>query len=105
MNPKRTILFGVLCLVMLAAVGVQPAPARTIWQDGVITRGPWTERHLHLEINGDLYTLMPEVRICRMETNSTGGVQEQPASLTALAQGRQVKIRVQGRRIYELLVF
>lgn len=105
MNLKRTIRFGVLFLTLLAAVGVQPVSARTIWQDGVISRGPWTERHTHLEINGNLYTLMPGVRICRVETSSSGGFLEQSASLSALAQGRQVKIRIQGRRIYEVLAF
>lgn len=104
MNNRVTYLLGAVLLALCLITSAETAAARTVWQDGVITRSPWIDRYTRIEINDDQYTLMPDIRVLRLDQGSSGGFLEKPSSVSNLRSGGMIRMRIQGRRIYEILI-
>ncbi len=94
-----------LCTVLLLPIFSAAAMARTVWREGRVTRGPWTERFRHMEVAGVRYTLMPgNVRVAVRYRETGGRWGEAPADLGQIRKGQIVRIRIQGRRIYRITI-
>lgn len=81
-----------------------PAPATTLWMEGQVTQGAWMERYRHIEVDGVKFTLMPRARIHRLYQTRAGMFQYRRMPLNRIHVGQNVRIRIQGHRIYEIIV-
>jgi hypothetical protein len=90
---------------MLVLIWAGPLFASTVWNNGIVTKAPWTERYQHIEIDKVKYTFMlKNVRLARHFKMPSGAWNESPITLRDIRIGHKVWIRIQGHRIYELFI-
>ena len=80
------------------------ANSNTIWYEGQITDGPWSGEPRRMAVNGVTFSLMPDAPVYRRTTNFSGITQQGAISFRDLRKGQQVMIRIQGHRIYQVIV-
>jgi hypothetical protein len=90
---------------MLVLIWAGPLSARTVWNSGIVTKAPWTEKYKHIEIDNVKYTFMlKNVRLARHFRMPSGAWNEDPITMRDIRIGHKVWIRIQGHRIYELFI-
>ncbi len=103
LHRGRFIAAGMLAGLLLGLL-VAPAIARPTWIEAVVTKSPWMDRHVRIQIDGMPYTFMPKALIVRRYQASEGQYDEQQGSLDDLHQGLRVQAKVEGFRIYKIIV-
>ena len=78
--------------------------ADTRWKTGKITTSPWQDQYWHIGIDNRDYTFMPKVTLCLRVKKRAGLYQEKPLSLPRLREKQKVFIKIQGSRIYQLIL-
>ncbi|MBN2231517.1 MAG: hypothetical protein JW781_01670 [Deltaproteobacteria bacterium] len=102
---RRLPLVVVIALFLITLPGLAaPVAAQGIWRGGIITRVPWLDKYRYIEVDGKRYTFMPDTALHRQERDANGMYHEIPITFRNILIGQQVKISIQGRRIYQLLV-
>jgi hypothetical protein len=96
-----TVIAAISVCLLLAS---PPVPAHTVWLEGRVSQAPWSEKHRHIEVNGEKYTFMPEATINLHHRNASGSYTEDPIPMSHIRKGQRVLIRIQGYRIYEITV-
>ena len=100
---KRLLVMTLIGLLLLAFSG--SAFTMTVWVSGTVTKGPWTEKYRHIEVDNEKYTLMPgEVRIERLYRSHPGIWQREDTPFGDIRVGQRIMINVQGHRIYQILI-
>jgi hypothetical protein len=90
---------------MLVLIWAGPLFAGTVWNNGIVTKAPWTERYKHIEIDNVKYTFMlKNVRLTRHYKMPSGAWNVDPITMRDIRIGHKVWIRIQGHRIYELFI-
>lgn len=78
--------------------------ADTRWKTGKITTPPWQNQYSHIGIDGRDYTFMPKAALNLRVKKRSGLIQEKPLSLQQLKKKQKVFIKIQGSRIYQLIL-
>lgn len=102
----HTVKIGIVC-VLLGWLFLCPAgtSAQAVWVNGTITKAPWQDKYIHIGINEIPYTFLnKEIRIAQHYEVKPGMYDERKLGLDDLAVGKEVMIRAQGHRIYEIRV-
>jgi hypothetical protein len=100
----RTYSFIVLISLLFFAFS-GAAYAREIWINGTVTKAPWTDGYQYIEIDHAKYTFMPKVLEIRLPHRYDYARQHKKNDeLRFIQKGQEVWMKVQGRRIYEILV-
>ncbi len=105
---KRTIIATMAIVLTLHLGGLlgEPLMAQTMWVEGTVTTAPWLDRYHRIGVNGVTYTFMPEIGISFPNKSRPKVSGEKLTSLLQIIQTDQkVKMRVQGHRIYEIIIF
>lgn len=90
---------------LLLLVFSGPLFARTVWVTGIVTKAPWVEEYRYIEVNNIKYTFMQtDVRLAKRYKADSGAWGEKQISFRDIREGQTVWIRIQGRRIYQLIV-
>ena len=105
MKRKIKIIGFISLAAIVVLVWAGPLSARTVWNSGIVTKAPWTEKYKHIEIDKVKYTFMlKNVRLARHYRMPSGAWNENPITLREIRIGHKVWIRIQGHRIYELFI-
>ena len=103
---RNTKAFFIICmtgLLLLAFSGL--LSARTVWVGGIVTKSPWVETYQYIEVDEVKYALMPkDVRIERRYQTYSGIIVGEEITLRDIRVGQNIAIRVQGHRIYQIIV-
>ena len=78
--------------------------ASSQWISGKVERVETQGKHTYIRMNGIQYRLMPQVAIARRVFRNKGAYDEVPAGIQDLRQDREVMLRVQGFRVYQILI-
>lgn len=100
LNSQILMLLVLLSLLLVSS----PAIAHTRWVEGVVTKSPWQERYRYIEIDGKLYTFMPEATLALSKKNRNGNYDQEYVQWHRIKEGQKVLIDIQGRRIYHLII-
>ncbi len=92
----------VLLVSLLLASSVM---AHTHWRQGTVTKIPWREHYRHIEIDNKLYTFMPEATFKSQKKNHYNkSYTRKSIPWQQIRIGNKVSIKIQGRRIYQLII-
>lgn len=78
--------------------------ADTRWKTGKISTAPWQNQYWHIGIDGRDYIFMPKAVLQRRVKKKSGLFQEKPLPLQRLREKQKVFIKIQGSRIYQLIL-
>jgi len=105
MSSRTRIYFFIVLIGLLLFAFSGLADAREIWIKGTVTKAPWTDRHQYIKVDDIEYTFMPKVLEVRLPHRSDyARPHKKGDGLSFIRENQQVWIKVQGRRIYEILV-
>jgi len=99
-----------LCLVVILGLLTNllltsSVMAHTHWYQGIVTKAPWQEHYRYIEIDNKLYTFMPEATFCLQRKNHHNeSYIREPILWQQIRTGNKVSIKIQGRRIYQLII-
>lgn len=97
-----------LALFTCLFLGTAPAMAQEgwrSWKEGRVTAGSRTEgRQVKLEVDGIPYSFMPQAQLYKMKRQRNGGFSLDPIQSHQIYTSQDVRMLVQGFRIYELHV-
>lgn len=107
----RILKLGLMTIIAFAIIlqfgsflGHSPS-AQTVWVKGTVTKAAWSDRHHRIEINGIMYTFMPEIGISFPDKSRPKVSGSELASLVQnIPVSRMVLFRAQGHRIYEIIL-
>jgi hypothetical protein len=95
--------YTVALTIILIAFLCEPILAHTAWIDGIVTKKAWTEKYQHIEVDNVKYTFMPNVlRITAPRKTLRNRSDKQ--IINSIKEGQNVSIRIQGHRIYEIII-
>lgn len=95
----------IICMAVLLVAGTSTVWANnTVWIEGIVTQGPWTEQYRHIEVNGVKFTLMSDATIYERSKDPYGGFREDPLPFNQIYTGQKLLILIQGHRIYQIVV-
>jgi len=104
-NKLQNLLTGVLFFLCLLSIA-NFAHARTVWVKGEVTQGVWHSTYRYVMVDNKKYTFMPEAVLHkRCYDHSAKSWYEEECSFNNVRTGQKTMIRVQGRRIYEMIIF
>ncbi|PXF54244.1 MAG: hypothetical protein C4B57_08105 [Deltaproteobacteria bacterium] len=104
-DKSKSVFTGTLITIALVLCLAGYVPAHTQWVSGVVTTSPWKERHEHIRVNNVTYTLMPKIVNVTIRHQTDSGIwSEKTISLDDIRRGQKIMIRVQGHRIYQIIV-
>lgn len=78
--------------------------ASSQWVSGKVQETKIGDTHRFITMNGIQYRLMPKVRIDRQVSRANGAYDEVPATFQSIHKDRLIMIRVQGFRVYQILI-
>ncbi len=99
----RILILVLLANLLLAAVTMAGPSTHT--EQGIVTKAPWQDRYVHIEIDNKLYTFMPDATFTIVITNRQGNHNQEWIRWQQIKKGQSALIDIQGRRIYRLLIF
>jgi hypothetical protein len=105
---KKPLTFGLVILLLISFAGIASARKQgPVWQKGTVSKAAWTEgEHKYIEVDGDIYTFLPDDRVrIRQQFRTPGGQWHAVTlSLDKVYPGTEVLIRVEGKVIHQLVV-
>jgi hypothetical protein len=105
LNKTATIcLISAMALLTVVMLSNDQSHAFACWSEGMVTRGPWQDSYTKIAIDDVVYTLMPKARLLRREKTQSGAFNDVNITRGNIVDGQQVLYRVQGNRIYELVI-
>lgn len=104
-DKSKSVFIGTLTTIALVLCLAGYVLAHTEWVSGEVTTSPWKEEHEYIRVNNVQYTLMPKiVSITKRHQTDSGIWSEELISLDDIRRGQKIMIRVQGHRIYQIIV-
>jgi hypothetical protein len=104
---KKITMIGLMSALAIMTVvwsSDQPSHAFAPWAEGMVTRGPWQDSYTKIAIDDVVYTLMPKARLLQRVTTTSGAFNDVNITAGKIVGGQKVLYRVQGNRIYELVI-
>ena len=102
-NVFRTILSRLLLLIFLLCAPVH-LEATQINKEGTVTKKPWQEHLMKIEVDGTSYTLMPKTDIRLQYKTKRDSYNEKSIGLNQIRKGQNIIMRIQGNRIYQITI-
>ena len=96
---------AVLSAAVLLLSSVSVVHARMVWVEGTVTAEPQEDRYCRIEVDGKSYTVMPRARISVRYEERPGALAEKEIACTAIVPGERVKMRVDGNRVHQILIY
>lgn len=104
-DKSKSVFTGTLTTIALVLCLAGYVLAHTQWVSGVVTTSPWKEKYEHIRVNNVTYTLMPKIVNVTIRHQTDSGIwSEKTMSLDDIRRGQKIMIRVQGHRIYQIIV-
>ncbi len=72
-----------------------------MWVDGKVTRSPWRDDGIYLQVNKVTYKVMPECEILRVYTVDRSDYKEEIA-ISAIKKGNKLLLLAEGNRVYKI---
>ena len=104
---KNRFMIWTLGTIILAnmVLFVQPVLAMPKWVSGTVTAKPWVKKYRHIEVDGRIYTLMPDIRISSEYQDRPGAWAERQTRFSRIRKGMKIMMRVEGSRVYQILLY
>ncbi len=90
-------------LLFVAAIGTSAIPANAIgtWKSGTVTRAPWQDKRVRIEIDDVTYILMKDIKISEV-SHSGGSTSKKLIPLYRINLGNKMIFMAEGNRIYQI---
>ncbi len=103
---KRLIFAAVLIFILITMAGeFSRSIAMPVWVEGEIVSLFKKEKHKYIQLEEKIYTLMPSATIGIRYKTYSGAVMEKVGQFRDLKKGQKIMMRVEGYRVYQILVF
>jgi len=93
--------FATIIMVLILFLS-SPLFAHMVWVSGMVTKKPWTGKYQYIEVNKVRYTFMPEIFKITAPRRILSRSDKQ--MIDGIEKGQNILIRVQGHRIYEIII-
>lgn len=102
MNAKKMILYAAFIVFCLSTA----AFARAVWVEGTVTKAPHKiYGHYYIHMNGNLYKILPNVRITRRYERSRGAFDEEKASLDSISRHQRILMNADHNNVNRIILY
>jgi len=98
----------IACVILALLVFSSPGLAnnQAVWVYGKVTRSPHQiDSRTYIQVDGELYKILPDIRITYRYERNRGAFNERKARLFAIGKSQEVAMRVRDNEVHQIILY